>query len=150
MKNCVRSTKCLLPSILNNIKIHDAVQTWRFDGTWVSQGRQSNLSNSVRASITLENKDGGNSSIAVPLHGKRNYRPKGIVLNREVYSQIDDLWAIESKVYDKMRDRYRRQTRGTSITMQKWIPTGRQLSAGEEKMRQMTPNAQVSLQNVYN
>ena len=127
--------------------MNDAVQSWRFEDAelWMAgNDEKSQLSNAVS---TVQLKDG---DLAVPVYGKRkHFTAKQVVLSSEIFSQVSDLWAIENKTFDKMRDRFRRQSKGTAISIKDWAPTGRQLTAEEEKMRQMTPNAQVVfLQNV--
>ena len=142
LKSCSRSTKNLMASIRNHYQVHVAVQSWRFDaeGQWVSPGRKSGLLNSVEAA---DAKNQLCDSSAIPLHGKQNYRPKEITLDSSTFSQVQDLWAIESKTYDRLRDRYKRQTRNTTVLMADWDVRGRFLSDEELKMKGMTPDAQV-------
>lgn len=122
--------------------MNDAVQSWKFedDGLWMAgTGGKSQLSTAVS---TFERKK--DDDLAVPVYGKRkHFEAKQVVLSSDIFSQVSDLWAIANKTYDKMRDRFKRQSRGTAISIKDWAPTGRQLTAEEEKMRQMTPNAQV-------
>lgn len=144
LKSCSRSTKNLMASIRNHYQVHVAVQSWRFDaeGQWISPGRKSGLLNSVEAADAKKQEC---DSSAIPLHGKQNYRPKEITLDSSTFSQVQDLWAIESKTYDRLRDRYKRQTRNTTVLMADWDVRGRILTTEELKMKGMTPNAQVCI-----
>lgn len=67
---------------------------------------------------------------------------------------LQDLWAIENKTFDKLRDKYLADVRKAkpaeraSITMRNWkIPRHLFLSAAERKMLQMSDVVQVTIQH---
>ena len=63
---------------------------------------------------------------------------------------VQDLWAIENKTFDRMKDRYHNQTRNNHKTMDEWVPTGRSLTAEEKKMKGMTAEVQVTVHKTSN
>jgi hypothetical protein len=58
---------------------------------------------------------------------------------------VQDLWAIENKTFDRMKDRFHNQTRNVNTTMAEWVPTGRSLTDEEKKMKGMTAEVQVTV-----
>ena len=82
------------------------------------------------------------------------------VLDARLYAQVQDMWALTSKVYDVLRDRYRTELRSSgqrghvhtavdaaqipaSTESWQWRPTrGRELTDEEKQMVDMKPNVQ--------
>ena len=158
LKACSRSTKNIMASINNNYSMHVKVQGWRFDDAdkWVYRGRYSNLDNRTKEDLAGD-------AVVKPLLGLKNYRPKIFQLvytlthtphthnthtqtqtqDAGTASQVRDLWAIREPDYDRLRDRWVRQTR-RRVSMGEWVPVnGRPLTEQEQKWLAMSTQAQV-------
>ena len=123
----------------NQYSVHSAVQSWRFNqsDSWISPGRQSLTSNHIQVQQTY------GRGIATPLYYKKNANAKWITVQSDIFSQIQDLWAINDKSFDNMKDRWMRQTNMTT-PMKDWIPQrGRPLNSEELKMKTMTAAVKV-------
>lgn len=98
LKSLARGSKHKLRSIATHYDMFDISQTdWRFDKLkWSSAPKKSTL---VAAHDVPENK--GNVTIAGATTSTR--------LGPSEFSQVQDLWCIESKLLDSLRDRYDRR-----------------------------------------
>ena len=87
---------------------------------------------------------GPDSKEAIPLLGKRNYRPRILTLSPVTFSQLQDLYAIHDPVYDRLRKRWVRQTR-RSVPMADWVQprAGRAFTCEEKELLRMSPEIQV-------
>ena len=132
--------RSIYATVRNQYCVHTAVQSWRFDksASWVFAGRHSLTSNRVDMAQQTYGR-----GIAKPMFYRKNYKIKLITLTSNIFSQLQDLWAITDKSFDSMKDRWTRQTHKT-IPMKDWIPTrGRPLTSKELQMKTMTADVKV-------
>lgn len=106
VKSLLRSSKHLMSSIAANYGLNLASQLWRFDNPekWVMPGKLSSLYNRTLS------KDPALALEAKPLIGKKNYRPLRVLLTDDLFTQVQDLWAIHEPVFDRLRERWNRGT----------------------------------------
>ena len=72
------------------------------------------------------------------------YRKTRVELTPILFAQLQDIWAIKDRGFDRMKDRWARQTHGRQargqgglISMADWVPTGSLLTQQQQAMKTM-------------
>ena len=101
-----------------------------------------------RVTTLAESADKG----CVPILPKKMYRRTFTDLESNLFTQLQDIWAVKDRVFDGLKDRWARQTRGRNargqggtVAMRDWVPTGQSLTPQEELMKTMDPRIMVHI-----